>query len=208
MGSAEKTSCETDFATAADHPCFQPRSRRHQGDQVPGSQRAELLWFPDGKGHYRWHQAGSDLFMGIDHTALTVGSTENSLKCYGDLPGLMAAGGTVNMGAEQEQLDSLPDARARITGLVPHQGPPGVEFLEYEPPAAGRPFPADTHPTDLWHWQNTLVVPDTEAAASALQSQTQMVSTGIVTLPDASFGFKKGVLVRDSDSHAVLLVSP
>ena len=133
----------------------------------PDGHNLELLWFPEGKGNPVWHKPTEDLFLGIDHTAMTVRSTENSTKFYRDLLGLVVAGGTLNTGAEQQHLDSLPGARARVTGLTPTMGPPGVEFLEYELPAAGRPFPIDSHPTDLWHWQTTLVVPDVEAAAAA-----------------------------------------
>jgi hypothetical protein len=83
-----------------------------------------------------------------------------------------------------------------------------VEFLEYEHPAAGRPFPADTHPTDLWHWQTTLVVSDVDTAAAALKDAAQFVSSGVVSIPEGSLGFKKAVLVRDSDGHAIQFVSP
>lgn len=173
----------------------------------PDGHNLELLWFPEGKGNPRWHQPGSNIFMGIDHTAMTVRSTENSLKFYRDLLGLTVAGSTLNMGTEQEHLDSLPGARARVTGLAPQMGPPGMEFLEYERPTAGRPFPADSHPTDLWHWQTTLVVPDAEAAAVQVRRMGQMISSGVVTLPDRVSGFGKGFLVRDPDGHAIRLVS-
>lgn len=174
----------------------------------PDGHNLELLWFPDGKGNPRWHQPGSNTFLGIDHTAMTVRSTEGSIKFYRDLLGLTVAGGTLNVGTEQEHLDSLPGARARVTGLAPKMGPPSVEFLEYELPTAGRPFPTDSHPTDLWHWQTTLVVSDVEAAAATLRGMAQIVSTGVVTLPDTSLGFIKGVLVRDPDGHVLQLVSP
>lgn len=174
----------------------------------PDGHNLELLWFPDGKGNPRWHQPGSNTFLGIDHTAMTVRSTEGSIKFYRDLLGLTVAGGTLNVGTEQEHLDSLPGARARVTGLAPKMGPPSVEFLEYELPTAGRPFPTDSHPTDLWHWQTTLVVCDVEAAAATLRGMAQIVSTGVVTLPDTSLGFIKGVLVRDPDGHVLQFVSP
>jgi catechol 2,3-dioxygenase-like lactoylglutathione lyase family enzyme len=173
----------------------------------PDGHNLELLWFPDGKGNPIWKKPGSDLFLGIDHTAMTVRSTENSIKFYRDLLGLTVAGGTLNMGTEQEHLDSLPGARARVTGLVPKIEPPGVELLEYELPTAGRPIPPDSLPTDLWHWQTTLVVPDAEAAAMTLKGKARMVSSGAVALPAGALGFRKGVLVRDSDGHALLLAS-
>lgn len=174
----------------------------------PDGHNLELLWFPDGKGHPRWQRSGTDLFMGIDHTAMTVRSTENSTKFYRDLLGMTVAGGTLNMGATQQYLDSLPGARTRVTGLAPKLNPPSLEFLEYELPTAGRPFPIDSHPTDLWHWQTTLVVSDVEAAASALRDGAQFVSSGVVTLPDKSVGFGKGFLVRDPDGHVMQVVSP
>lgn len=174
----------------------------------PDGHNLELLWFPEGKGNPIWHQPGSNLFLGIDHTAMTVRSTENSTKFYRDLLGLTVAGGTLNMGAEQQHLDSLPGARARVTGLTPKMGLPGVEFLEYELPTAGRPLPIDSHPTDLWHWQTTLVVPDVEAAAAALRSTALFVSSAVVTLPDKALGFTKGFQVRDPDGHVIQIVSP
>jgi hypothetical protein len=86
--------------------------------------------------------------------------------------------------------------------------PLGVEFLEYERPVAGRPMPTDSRPTDLWHWQTTLVVPDVEAAATMLHGIAPFVSSSVVALHDASVGFGKRLLVRDPDGHALLLASP
>jgi catechol 2,3-dioxygenase-like lactoylglutathione lyase family enzyme len=174
----------------------------------PDGHNLELLWFPEGKGNPRWHQPGSNIFLGIDHTAMTVRSTVNSTKFYRDLLGLTVAGGTLNMGTEQEHLDSLPGTRARVTGLTPQMGPPGVEFLEYELPIAGRPFPTDSHPTDLWHWQTTLVVPDVEVTAATLRGMAQFVSPLVVILPDKALGFTKGFQVRDPDGHVIQIISP
>ena len=174
----------------------------------PDGHNLELLWFPDGKGNPVWKKLGSTLFLGIDHTAMTVRNTENSITFYRDLLGMTVAGGTLNMGTEQEHLDSLPGARARVTGMKPQMGPPGVEFLEYELPITGRPFPIDSHLTDLWHWQTTLVVSDVEAAAAILRGTAQFVSSTVVTLPDRTLGFTKGFQVRDPDGHIMQIVSP
>ena len=172
----------------------------------PDGHNLELLWFPEGKGNPIWHQPTTKLFLGIDHTAMTVRSTDSSLKFYRDQLGMASAGNSLNMGTEQEHLDSLRGARVRVTGLKPLVGPPGVEFLEYELPAAGRPMPADVRPNDLVHWQVTLVVPDVETVAQRLRpGPYTFVSTDLVTLPDDRLGFKKGFLVRDPDGHAVLI---
>ena len=53
----------------------------------PDGHNLELLWFPEGKGNPIWKKPGSTLFLGIDHTAMTVRSTENSIKFYRDLLG-------------------------------------------------------------------------------------------------------------------------
>ena len=84
----------------------------------------------ENNGNPLWHRPGPLVFVGIDHPALTVRNTEESVRCYGDLLGLTIAGGTFNMGVEQEFLDGLSGARARVTGMQPEKGPPGVEFLE------------------------------------------------------------------------------
>jgi len=169
----------------------------------PDGHNLELLWFPEGKGNPVWHRSTTDLFLGIDHTAMTVRSTENSIKFYRDLLGMTVAGSSLNTGTEQEHLDGLPWARARVTGMKPVVGLPGIEFLEYELPTAGRPIPGDTRPTDLWHWQVTLIVSDVEAAAKSLRGQSTLVSAGVVTVPDGALGFKKGFLVRDPDGHVM-----
>jgi catechol 2,3-dioxygenase-like lactoylglutathione lyase family enzyme len=174
----------------------------------PDGHNLELLWFPEGKGNPRWHQPGSNIFLGIDHTAMTVRSTDNSIKFYRDLLGLTVAGGSFNIGTEQEHLDSLSGARVRVTGVKPVVGSPGVEFLEYEFPAAGRPMPADSHPTDLWYWQTRLVVFDVEAAATTLLGTAQFLSSGVVSMPGSALGFAKGFLVRDPDGHVMQIVSP
>ncbi|BFU95643.1 MAG: hypothetical protein NTNFB02_23650 [Nitrospira sp.] len=174
----------------------------------PDGHNLELLWFPDGKGNPIWKNPGSNLFLGIDHTAMTVRSTESSAKFYRDLLGMTVAEGTINMGTTQQYLDSLPGARTRVTGLGSKLGQPGLEFLEYELPAAGRPFPTDSRPTDLWHWQTTLVVSDVEAAAVTLRDMAPFVSIGVVTVPDKSLGFAKRLLIRDPDGHALQLLSP
>lgn len=175
----------------------------------PDGHNLELLWFPEGKGDPLWKKRGStDVFLGVDHTAITVRSTEKSLQFYRDLLGFTVAGGTLNMGMEQEHLDSLPGARVRVTGLTSKRGPPGVEFLEYERPAVGRSFPSDSHPTDLWHWETTVVVPDVEMAAAQVRGMGQVISAGVITMPDKNLGFTKGMVVRDPDGHAIRLVSP
>jgi hypothetical protein len=46
----------------------------------PDEHPVEILEFPEGKGAAKWHKASDRLFLGIDHTAITVSDTESSLK--------------------------------------------------------------------------------------------------------------------------------
>jgi len=171
----------------------------------PDGNILEILQFPPGKGAARWQQRGGPLFLGIDHTAIVVASTEASLAYYRDQLGLQVAGRSENWGTEQEHLNGVFGAHLRITTLRAAQGP-GVELLEYRAPRDGRPIPADTRATDRWYWQVNLraLAPDSRLGA-AINERTAIDSAGLVTLPDASLGFRSGVVQRDPDGHAALL---
>jgi catechol 2,3-dioxygenase-like lactoylglutathione lyase family enzyme len=174
----------------------------------PDGHTLELIYFPAGKGDPKWLQPTDNLFLGIDHTAITVADTAASLRFYRDLLGLHVAGESLNHGTEQEHLANVRGARVRITGLrTAGGGAPGIEFLDYQAPRDGRPFPDDTRANDLTHWQTTLVVDDVDTAARRLQAaKFKLLSAQPVILPDGALGFTKGVVVRDPDGHAVQLV--
>ena len=121
----------------------------------PDGHPLEILWFPEGKGDPKWHQPSDRLFLGIDHTAIVVSDTAQSLRCYRDTLGLRVAGESENYGPEQERLNNVFGARLRITTLRASAGP-GVEFLEYLTPRDGRPVPADARANDLAHWQTSM----------------------------------------------------
>lgn len=172
----------------------------------PDGHNLEIIYFPPGKGDPKWQKSTEQLFLGIDHTAIVVSNTATSLKFYQDLLGLKLAGESTNYGTEQEHLNNVQGARLQISGLRALAGP-GIEFLEYLRPKDGRSRPADAKPNDLMHWQTTLVVKDLEAIAQQLRHhQSTFVSSQIVTIPDQTFGFKRGLLVRDPDGHTMRLV--
>lgn len=171
----------------------------------PDGHSLEILQFPDGKGDPKWHRPTDKLFLGIDHAAIVVSDTEASLKFYRDLLGLKIAGESENYGTEQEHLNNVFGARLRITSLRAAVGP-GIEFLEYLAPRDGRSLPTDAHANDLMHWQSRLMTSDAAAAAQRVRAGTFVfVSPGMVTLPEATLGFKKGFLVRDPDGHVMQL---
>lgn len=92
----------------------------------------------------------------------------------------------------------------RITALRAARGP-AVELLEYLTPGDGRPFPADTRASDLWHWQVNLTTPDVDEADHLVrQGHYRLVSPGGVDLPDQTLSFAAALMARDPDGHAVL----
>jgi catechol 2,3-dioxygenase-like lactoylglutathione lyase family enzyme len=174
----------------------------------PDGHPLEVLWFPPDKGDPRWHRPSDRLFLGIDHTAIVVGSTETSLACYRDTLGLRVVGESENYGPEQERLNNVFGARLRITTLRAPAGP-GVEFLEYLTPRDGRPAAADTRPNDLVHWETLLAGEDAEAVARAVrQGGCTMASSDVAAPAEPLLGFAKAFLARDPDGHAVKLVQP
>jgi catechol 2,3-dioxygenase-like lactoylglutathione lyase family enzyme len=166
----------------------------------PDGHFLEILHFPPGKGDPKWQQHDR-LFLGIDHTAIVVHDTDASLKFYRDTLGLKIVGESENYGTEQEHLNNVFGARLRITTLHADSGP-GVELLEYLAPRTGRSFPADSAVNDLWHWHVNMRTEATEEQTVASTRTLRYVSSGIVRFEDRT----AGVLVRDPDGHAAMLL--
>src|SRR6266496_956182 len=171
----------------------------------PDGHPLEILEFPKSKGDPRWHRPSDRLFLGIDHTAIVVGDTEASLKFYRDTLGFRVAGESENYGVEQEHLNNVFGARLRITSVKPPAGP-SVEFLEYLAPRDGRPA-SPTRANDVLFRRTRVATPDAETAAKKLfTARAEFVSPGAVEMAHHELGFRKGILVRDPDGHAIELV--
>ncbi len=171
----------------------------------PDGHNLELLHFPSGKGNSKWQSAicnpQSAIFLGIDHTAIGIEDTDRGYAFWRDALGLEIGGHSENYGTEQEHLNQVFGARLYITGLHAESGF-GVEFLDYIAPPGGRPYPADSRPTDLWHWHTTLNVNGLEQLLDRfLNEGFTLISKGIVSTSDNM----KVLLVRDPDGQAVLL---
>jgi len=173
----------------------------------PDGRPLEILEFPEGKGDPKWRKlaATGKLFLGIDHTAIAVSDTEESLEFYRDRLGLEVAGRSENYGPEQERLNNVFGARVRITALRAQAGP-GIELLEYLAPGGGRPMPADERANDLIHWQTILASPGVrELASRLLATGAAFVSPGVVEIDEPGHPFSEGFLVRDPDGHSLLV---
>jgi catechol 2,3-dioxygenase-like lactoylglutathione lyase family enzyme len=171
----------------------------------PDGHPLEVIWFPAGKGDPRWQRPDGRLFLGIDHTAIVVSDTARSLTCYRDALGLSVAGQSENWGPEQQRLNNVLGARLRITTLRAARGP-GIELLEYLTPRDGRAAPADGRTNDLAHWQPALLTDDARALARRLRGSACPPVSDAVATPDRALGFARGVMARDADGHAFVLI--
>jgi catechol 2,3-dioxygenase-like lactoylglutathione lyase family enzyme len=167
----------------------------------------EIISFPPGKGAQKWHDASSNLFLGIDHTAIVVDDTNTSLRFYRDTFGMQVAGESENYDVEQEHLNNVFGARLRITALRAAAGP-GIELLEYLAPRDGRPAPTDLRANDIAHWQTTVVTERLDPLVGlAKDHRVSLVSPGAVDASSLPFGFGAGSLARDPDGHGIRFVT-
>ncbi len=161
----------------------------------------EIIHFPKGKGNPKWQAPTDQLFLGIDHTAISIEDTESSQAFYEGLLGLKVAGTSENYGTEQEHLNQVFGAHLMITGMVAKHGF-GLEFLDYLAPPGGRQYPSDSRPTDLWHWHTTIAVNDLDTVYQQLQAANHtFISNGIVQLSG-----HRGFLVRGPHGHALYII--
>jgi catechol 2,3-dioxygenase-like lactoylglutathione lyase family enzyme len=216
MDAAYKVLQEANVRQVSAHPIIIPESNPGAAGikaikfHDPEGHDLELIYFPTGKGDPSWQRPSNKLFLGIDHTAMTVGSTEKSVTFYRDLLGFQVGGTTLNTGSTQAVLDNLFNDTCLVTAMMPAVAPAHVELLEYKTPAGGRPMPSDTKSNDLWHWQTTVVTKDIGSAAERLRKTgAQFVTPEVIAIPQearARLGFAKALMIRDPTGHALRLV--
>lgn len=107
----------------------------------PDGHPLELIHFPGGDPAKRWADAPG-LFLGIDHSAITVTDLDGAIAFLTGL-GLTVSERGLNRGPEQARLDGLPDPVVDVVALAPPQPAPHVELLHYRAPAR-------THPTQVY----------------------------------------------------------
>ncbi len=174
--------------------------------QDPDGHPLEILEFPDGKGNPKWHKTSNNLFLGIDHTAIAVSSTEESLKFYRDVLGMKVGGESENYGIEQARLNNVEGAHLRITGLHSDFGP-GIEFLNYLSPKGGKVYPKDVKANDLVHWQTKLTTDNIQSLFNKLNDAGYQTYTKVITVNDENgLRFSKGFIVIDPNGHRLLII--
>lgn len=103
----------------------------------PDGHPLELIVFPGGPPADRWREAPG-LFLGIDHSAITVTDLEATLAFLTGPLGLTLAERGLNQGPEQARLDGLDDPQVDVLALEPPEPAPHVELLHYRVPATER----------------------------------------------------------------------
>jgi len=173
----------------------------------PDGHFLEVLQFPSGKGAGRWQKIDR-LFLGIDHTAIVVSDTAQSLRLYRDLLGLPIAGASENYDLEQERLNNVFGARLRITTLRAAPEELGIELLEYLAPRDGRTVPVDLRANDIVHWQTTIVTPLAERLFDLAASRPpfSLVSPRLARVAPGA-GVETAALVRDPDGHGLRIAA-
>ena len=164
----------------------------------------ELIYFPKGKGNPKWQTSNNKIFLGIDHTAIGVSSTENSQKFYQDILGIERKGDSWNSGTEQEHLNNVEGASLHITGFRAAAGP-GVEFLQYLKPGPGKNYPPDTRADDIWFWQTTLFTDDAETLYNKLKTAGYVFVSKEIVHINATGVHTRSFIVKDPDGHAMLI---
>ncbi len=157
----------------------------------PDGHPLELLFFPAGTGAAAWQaRLPASPFLGIDHTALSVGDAGRAQAFFEEL-GLTAGAASHNRGIEQERLDDIAGDRCRVIPMRPPEAPPHVELLAYET-GARRSLPERTRADDVWATRVWI-----DVAALPTEDTSKVVSLA---------GGRRATLRHDLDGHLVVLV--
>jgi len=167
----------------------------------PEGHPLELLAFPPDTVPERWQRSDATGFLGIDHSAISVADTFQSIEFYRRL-GLQRSGRSCNTGPAQDRLDGTEGTIVEVTGLAPVEVPPHVELLCYR-----KVLDRNRNVSGLNDVAATQLIlsADSTAALDALCTQT---ADALVSGP---VPFEDGVaraMIRDPDGHLVRLEAP
>lgn len=167
----------------------------------PDGHPLELIEFPVGTGDPMW-QTESDVFLGIDHSAIDVADVEISIDFYARLLGFSVASRSFNSGPAQQRLDRAFKDRVDVVALQPATpGPPHIELLGYKKPA-GHSIPKHARSNDIAADRLVLQVDDLPRLVQALRAENaEFVSRSV----DVSAADSCAALVRDPTGHLLML---
>ena len=162
----------------------------------PDGHPLELIHFPGGPPAERWRDAPG-LFLGIDHSAITVTDLDAALAFLTGTLGLRLAERGLNQGPEQARLDGLDEPVVDVLALEPTAPAPHLELLHYREPRTARPTPPPFGPRDRASTRTVLAADDPAALARAARATgfpARIARDGLVAY------------VAGPDGHGLLLV--
>lgn len=151
----------------------------------------ELLSFPEGVGDPAWHGRRPRLFLGIDHTAISVSDADASRSFYAEVGDFEVKERTLNRGAAQARLDAVPDDVVEVVALAPAEAPPHLELLAYRTGSRRR---IEAAPSDA-AVSRTLAVGDVDGIAERLVQRGHAVRLG-------TWNDRPAIAFADPDGHA------
>lgn len=106
----------------------------------PEGHPLELLAFPANALPAQWQRDDpASPFLGIDHSAISVSSTQRSAAFYESL-GLTVTHRSINKDPAQGRLDGLDDPMVHVTAMSADRLPPHLELLCYREDESGAPL--------------------------------------------------------------------
>lgn len=164
----------------------------------PEGHPLELLAFPADSRPAYWASRPGNIWVGIDHSAISIADTAKSIAFYNRL-GLVRRASSLNAGPEQRRLDGLAEARVEVTALAPPRHPtPHVELLCYSGHPDRREALCD--PIDVAATQLVFAVRQ-ESLDSLVQRNENAICGSAILSPVGS----SRVLLRDPDGHLLCL---
>lgn len=193
-------------------PGHVPSSGSETGDVAvfyfkdPDHHQIQLIAFPPGKGESKWQRSLGQLFLGINHFAMTIKNTEKSLQFYHSLLGLKNAETRFYGDWKEERLKHVKTPKVQATLLESSYGPT-LQLLQYIKPELGKEMPPNTKPNDMWSVLTQLSTLNIDRThLKMMQSKAFLLSSIPIKVPNAPY--KKAFLAKDPDGHFVLISSP
>ncbi len=106
----------------------------------PEGHPLEFLSFPNNNVPSIWQKQSGEPCLGIDHSAISVSDTADSVAFYENL-GFEVSARAFNQGLEQEMLDNLCGVQVEVTALKSSHATPHLELLCYRTSIPNRATP-------------------------------------------------------------------
>lgn len=160
----------------------------------PEGHPLELLAYGKNAAPPPWTPPSAALFLGIDHSAISVADTARSVAFYEGL-GLRRKAASLNTGVEQDKLDDIARTHVEVTAMAPVlRGTPHVELLCYRGRFDRRDRLAE--PPDIAATELVFAVETADALDALCRTHRAAVVSGPVR-----HGGATSLLIRDPDGH-------